>query len=791
MPTLPARWPKFVAPMSVIVRHRRIVSPAQVRTALLTGGVVFPAAAAAYLSDAAPTGIDLVDTAWVVALVAAVASMTSTAKRWTWFVPAGAAAAMADIQWALAASALAIAIGLYSVVTETRSRARGAFVGGLGVLALTGAGNVAFNGLSAMVTAAAIVAPCVSGYRYAGRRARARIRKVGGGFGIACLLAVAGATIGLATIYTDLIDGIRNIDDGLAAAREADDDAASAKLGEAVRHLNSADATLSSWVVAPARVLPILGPNIDAVGSLTHDAADVAEVTAAAADGADVDSLKFIDGRLDPRAVTNMKRPLEESLVSVQALADTLDDAKRSPWLVSALTDRVDLMRGEIDDAIPDVEAAVEAIGHADYLLGANRPRRFLVLFTTPVEARGRTGFPGNYAELVIDKGQLSMPVFGRVSELEQGGVPGPQRQLAQPPEYLTRYGRFDPEATWRNVPMTPDFATVALVSQQLYLQSTGRAIDGVLSVDPVGLAALLQYTGAVQVEGMSEPLDAQNAAQFLQLDQYVEFTDVSQRIDVLEQVARTTFERLTSADLPSPRALVESFDPVVDGGHVQFAPYDASTFLWLDTLGITGRLSEFEGDTLAVTTSNAGGNKIDLFLERRLRYDVRWDPATKQVEGTITLALTNKAPSSGLPDYVIGNYINAPPGTNRSFLSVYTPLAVEAARVDGQPASLEPGIELGRNVYSRFLDIPPGGTRLVELDVNGTIASDDYVLDLYEQPLVTAEQGEVSVEVAGRDRVEASLDGPVDGEVTMDGRTARWAGPLDRRTTLTLDPAR
>jgi hypothetical protein len=778
--------------MSVIVRSRRLVSPAQVRTALLTGAVAVPAMAAAFLADAAPTGIGLVDTAWVVTLVAVVAYMTSTAKRWTWFVPAGAAAAMGGTQWALAASAIAIAISLYSVVTETRSRARGALAGGLGTLALLGAGNVAFHGLSALVTAAAIAAPCVSGYRYAGRRSRARIRKVAGWSGVVCLLAVAGATIALVTTYNDLIEGVRKIDDGLAAAREADDDAASVKLGDAVRHLNDADATLSSWLVGPARLLPILGPNIEAVGSLTHDAADVAQVTSTAAEDADVDSLRFIDGRLDPKAVTNMKRPLAESLLSVQVLADTLDDATHSPWLVSPLTDRVDLMRSEIDEALPDGEAAVEAIDHANYLLGANTPRRFLVLFTTPVEARGRTGFPGNYAELVIDKGKLSMPVFGRVSELELGGVvPGAQRQIAQPPEYLTRYSRFDPQATWRNVPMTPDFPTVALVSQQLYFQSTGRSIDGVLSVDPVGLAALLRYTGAVQVEGMSEPLDADNAAQFLQLDQYVEFTDVSQRIDVLEEVARTTFERLTSADLPSPRALVESFDPVVDGGHIQFAPYETKTFLWLDQVGLTGRFTEFDGDTLAVTTSNAGGNKIDLFLERHVRYDVRWNPGTRQVEGTITLALTNKAPASGLPDYVIGNYIDAPPGTNRSYLSVYTPLSLEAARIDGAPAALEPGAELQRNVYSRFLDIPPGATRLVQLDVKGTIASDDYVLDLFEQPLVRPEQAEVNVEVAGRGPVEAAIDGPVDAEVTMEGRTAHWAGPLDRRTSISLDPGR
>jgi hypothetical protein len=775
--------------MRVIARRSLAVTPAQVHTATFSLAIAGPAVLGARLSDAAPTGVPFADHLWVAALIATVAYLTSTAKRWTWFVPAAAGAAMAGSQWAVAVAAVAILIGLYSVVTDTRSRARGALVGGLGMVAIQGAAGFGFHGTTAIVAAVALVPPCASGYRYAGRRAKAKIRKVGGWAGAVCLVVLAGAAIGVISTYQDLIEGTRRIDDGLAAAREADDDLASASLGEAVRHLTSADDTLSSWFVAPARLLPVVGPNIEAVGSLTHDAAEVAEVTADAADTADVDSLRFVGGRLNPRAVTNMRGPLEASLASVEALAGTLDDASQSPWLVTPLASRVDLLRTELDDAIPDGQAAIEAIDHAPWLLGADAPRRYLVLFVTPVEARGRTGFPGNFAELVVDNGKLSMPRFGRVTELEEQGIPGDARQLTQPPEYLARYSRFDPKTTWRNLTMSPDFPSVSLVAKQLYPQSTGKNIDGVLSIDPLGLATLLRYTGAVDIEGLDEPLDADNAAQFLLLDQYVEFTDRDQRIDVLETVARTTFERLTSADLPSPRALADAFDPMVDGGHIQFAPFDLPTYVWIDGFGLPGRMSEFRGDTLGVTTSNTGGSKIDLFLQRQLRYEVTWDPATHQVKGTITLALTNNSPAEGLDDVVIGNLIDRPRGTNSSFLSVYTPLFLDAARIDGRPVAMEPGLEFERNVYSRFVEIPAGGTVLVELDVSGTIESNDYVLDLYQQPLVHPESAEVGVTVAGDDTFTGEIDGPSNAEVTTEGRTAHWKGPLDRRTDITVTP--
>ena len=265
---------------------------------------------------------------------------------------------------------------------------------------------------------------------------------------------------------------------------------------------------------------------------------------------------------------------------------------------------------------------------------------------------------------------------------------------------------------------------------------------------------------------------------------QDTQFTDVSQRIDVLETVARTTFDRLTSADLPSPSALSEQLDPVGDGGHIQFVPYDPAEYLFFQTYGLSGSLGEVRPgrDSMAVTSSNAGGSKIDLFLERHLRYDVNWNPQDGSVRGTITATLHNTAPASGLPDYVIGSTIGLPRGTNKSFVSIYTLYNVTGARVGGQPAPVQSEQEAQHNVYSTFVTIPPGETATIELDVSGIMLdAHRYRLEMAEQPLVIPEQAEVNITVAGDRRIEAS------NGVEVEGRTARWTGPLDRPQRLTV----
>ncbi|HEY8524259.1 MAG TPA: DUF4012 domain-containing protein [Acidimicrobiales bacterium] len=772
---------------TAVGNRRPVLATRRARTVSFAVAVVAVGLLAAAVSPAEPTELAFANVFWRGALAAVTAYLAGTARRWTWFVPAGVAAPIVGNGLALVCAALAIGIGLWSVVTDTRSRARGALVGGLGCVALLRADPIAFHGFTALLTAAAIAPVAISGYRNAGRRAQARLRKIAGIVGGILALIIGGAVLGLVSVSRDLTRGASLIDDGIVAARDADDDLAGERLQQAARHLTSADATLTSWFVTPARIVPVLGPNLDAVESLARETGDVAQISAAAADVADVDQLRFVGGRLDLQAVTDMIEPLEDTVDALEGLSNTVDRTD-SPWLVAPMADRIEQVESQLDDASPDARLALDAVRLAPELLGGSGPKRYLVLFVTPVEARGRIGFPGNYAELLFENGQMSMPRFGRILELEQQGVPGPQRQLSQPPDYVARYSRFDVAETWRNLTMGADFPSVAVAIRDLYPQSGGQPIDGVMAIDPVGLAALLRYTGPVEVPGHPEPLTEENAARFLELDQYVDFTDVSQRIDVLETVARTTFDRLTSADLPSPSDVSAHLDPVVDGGHIQIVPFDPTAYVMFEGYHLTGSLAGGSSDpgeeVVGVTTSNAGASKIDLFLERGLRYDLTWDPDQGQVTGTITALLHNTAPSSGLPNYVIGNSLGLPLGTNRSYVSIYTRHDATAMRVDGQPVPTQSETEAQHNVYSTFVTIPPGGTVIVELDVAGTVEGDRLQVDVAQQPLVWPEQAEVNVTVAGG----ADLEIGGEAEAELNDRTAHWAGPMDRRRTLVVE---
>src|SRR5690606_20905170 len=121
-------------------------------------------------------------------------------------------------------------------------------------------------------------------------------------------------------------------------------------------------------------------------------------------------------------------------------------------WLLSPVRSRLDHVSRELDDAVPSVELALIGVRQAPALLGADGPTSYLVLFTTPVEARATTGFPGNYAEITFDDGRFDMVAFGRVNDLSRVLMDAGGGELSGPDDYLDRYARFDPHEDWRNI---------------------------------------------------------------------------------------------------------------------------------------------------------------------------------------------------------------------------------------------------------------------------------------------------------------------------------------------------
>ena len=162
----------------------------------------------------------------------------------------------------------------------------------------------------------------------------------------------------------------------------------------------------------------------------------------------------------------------------------------------------------------------------------------------------------------------------------------------------------------------------------------------------------------------------------------------------------------------------------------------------------------------LHVTAANFAGNKLDYYLDRSFDYrlEVRPDDAGRGADarGTLSVRMANTAPTSGLPRIVAGPYEGAPPGRfqvgeNVSYVSVYTPLDLQASTLDGEAVAMSAGEELDVQVYSTIVRLLAGQDRMLALDLAGRIRMGRdgwYVLELGSQPMVKDGRARISISV-------------------------------------------
>ncbi|MGB8860464.1 MAG: DUF4012 domain-containing protein, partial [Ilumatobacteraceae bacterium] len=484
-----------------------------------------------------------------------------------------------------------------------------------------------------------------------------------------------------------------------------------------------------------------------------------------------LDSLTIDGGVIDVDAVAALAEPLAALRQAVGDLAGALAEAD-SPWLIGPARDRLATYARRADQATQQASASASAAAIGPAMLGSDTPRRYLVAFINPAEARGTGGVMGNYAVITIDDGHMERSGFGRTTDLvnevkDLGEVP-----MHLSPEFLSRYRRYglDGEgaatsAMWSNATMTPDMPSAAAVMRQLWEGTGHPPLDGVFLIDPYGLAGLLKTTGPITVQaadGTETRLDSTNIERFLLLDQYD--ADTPERSDLLEQVANATLDAILGGRLPGPQSLAHDLAPAATSGHLAGWAVRPEEEGLLRAIGMDAALPRLDGrDGLAVVTNNASANKIDTFLERTVRYAAQVHDGL--VDATLTVTLNNTAPVTGYPDYVLGSeFLALPSGTNRTLLTVYSPLDYSGATLDGDATSLTTDTELGWNAYTLLLDLAPGETRTVVLHLSGQITADDYAFVLRPQAL--ANDDTVSIEIGG----DAQL---------------RFTGEITRRTVI------
>ena len=697
--------------------HRRATPLVLVLVGLIAAA---GAVAGVVLFQDSPTLWPAADAVYRAALVGLCALAGSRARRWTllWGGLVAAAASYTPSQYlALVAALLAGAM----LVFKFRQRVLGAAVGALCGLAVLGLSRPTTSGITALIAAVAILPLLVTGYAQSRTQPRRVVAVITGIFLLLGAVAIATTVFVGLTQRSAVEAAVEQTRTAVEIASSDSPEGSTAAFTQASESFNKIESTLNSWWLAPAKATPILGPNLELLRTAAQSGTELNLVGSTLSTTVTKDALRSPNGGVNLAEVEAIQLPVTNAAAKVDAAVQSLD-ASKSPWLLPPLNAAFQDLSTELNNANETARTAEMSVMRLPNLLGADGPRRYVMLLGNPAESRDIGGHIGNWAELTAQDGILTLVKVGQPYDLASPATSPPLtlKPGAYPPSLLELRPQYFPQ-NWGG---TADFPTVAALSQELFEQARpGAAVDGVIYADPAAFAALLNFTGPEPVPGTDLVLTPDNAEKFLTTDQFTVFKTETQANQVVSDLIDNVVRQFGTTQLPSPKSLVNTLGPLVKRGSLQFYSFDKKDLPLLERLGLTGRVQRpGSGDLLSVLTRNANPSKIDVYLERKSEYIVDWDPLSGDLTAKLKVTLTNSAPATDLADVVATQIPTLPPGTNRTIVSVLSPWTVDSASLDGKLTTIGTQPELaGILRHNLLVDLPPGSTRVIELELQGT----------------------------------------------------------------------
>ncbi|WP_433528718.1 DUF4012 domain-containing protein [Micromonospora sp. CA-263727] len=456
------------------------------------------------------------------------------------------------------------------------------------------------------------------------------------------------------------------------------------------------------------RHAPYAGANLSAVRQIAIAIDDLARQAFPALLRVDLGRLVPRGGRLDLAGLRAVGAELVEVDQSVQRTRTDLA-AVPGDRLVGQVRRALEDLRGELDRLAAMTSAADRASRLLPPLLGADGPRKYLLVSQNSAELRATGGMFGAYAVIEANQGRLKMGAQGASGSMGRFAKP-----LKIPAEQRALWGEL-PGMYPADVNLSPHFPTAAALYREMYRRHSGQTVDGVLAVDPVVLSYLLKATGPVRVPG-GVSLSAENAVKTLLGDTYQRM-DEEKQDTFFAAAAATVFDTLFARNL-HPNGLLSAFDRSIEERRILFWSARPEEQRMFGDSRMAGALPEQDTvPTVGVFLNDGSGAKLGYYLRQTADLVVGDCQADGRRELGLRVTLRSTAPASGLSKSVLGLGQAGDPYTARTLVSVYGPAggAVLDTRLDGAETSVATGTERRRQVATVNVEVGPGGTRTLE----------------------------------------------------------------------------
>lgn len=400
-----------------------------------------------------------------------------------------------------------------------------------------------------------------------------------------------------------------------------------------------------------------------------------------------------------------------------------------------------------------------DALALSPQALGQSQPKNYLLLFQNDKEIRATGGFMTAFADLKLDKGQISTSTSDDIYRLDEQLLKVCLNVICPltPPAPIVRYlpeADGKPRKAWslRDSNLSPDLPTSAADFERIYrFLGNGLPFDGIIYIDTRVVEELIDITGPIEVYGTKyssakDPrCDCPNV--IYELENYAEVAAKGEkdRKAVLGVLMQQILARSIGAEVTKLPELIETIVSLANQKHVMFYMHDLNTQQALSKVGWTGEIKQYDGDYLHINDSNFAGGKSNLYVYQKISQDISVGK-NGQTHKKLSIEYKNDQPFS--------TWLN---GINRDYVRVYVPKGSKLTSSKGSEDVVQTFDDLGKTYFAAFVTVRPQNSRVLSFEYDIPYSpTGEYKLLIQKQP--GAQDFQHKLQINGRPQTPFNL---------------------------------
>ncbi len=435
---------------------------------------------------------------------------------------------------------------------------------------------------------------------------------------------------------------------------------------------------------------------------------------------------KTAEDRIDflVEGLASINPELEKINQKLNAVSEHLDEINADDYPESFQGIEVKAQLVSIKQLVNDVNLLLSQGGplieKADWLMGVDEPRNYLMIFQNDGELRPTGGFWTAYGILEVDDGNVAPKISEDIYALDNRF-----NSRIEPPRPIKEYHKNVYYWHLRDINLSPSFKESVEIFSEYYKDLPGAVdFDGVFAVDTRVLVDLVEALGGIGVPGWgnftAEPDDrCWGCPQVIyKLEEYADKPAATTRADRKAFLSPMMHSIIANA-MGSPKEKVAELAQVVfenfNEKHLLVYFPDPDLQQAVEKLNIGGTLGQApeDSDYFHLNDANFAGAKSNLFIEQSVDQDYKIED--NKIVKQVSVVYKNTAPASNCNLEAGELCLN---GLYRNWMRFYVPEGSKLIEMKGSEVEPKAYSELGKTVFEGFYGDkyplhPKGSTRV------------------------------------------------------------------------------